>query len=355
MKKLLILIILAIGLVIESVSAQDDNGNLIYPTNFNVNNDQLVNGRIKFDSAFGANSVGISGTCGMIVSGVYKNYVTKIIAQVVFIDKDGVVKHSAPSMEFYKSNFMVNGVMTQISIAKPFEFNVGRGSMSGGHLELRYKYEFDAAANIPNLTQSGWAPAVTHNKEWFIHNKKYETIDLARTVFTGPNFICTEGVYNIVNPGNLTLENSANIATLNKIADNSYKINRIGNSAGSVTLKAVFQGKTYTKDILVGIPSSLNILSNAGGNMQGGATYGFHLEENYPLTSISWNITGGIILSGQGTNNISVKVDPNPFQTYNNLGISLQYTSDCGNGSGNKTFYIAPSGGTSPIDPGEPL
>ncbi|MGJ1264520.1 M12 family metallopeptidase [Sphingobacterium spiritivorum] len=173
-------------------------------------------------------------------------------------------------------------------------------------------------------------------------------------ITNGPLFICNEGIYT-VNAGTVTLENATNIATLSALGNNRYKVTRIGNSAGSVTLKAVFQGKTYTKDILVGIPSSLNILSNAGGNMQGGATYGFHLEENYPLTSISWNITGGIILSGQGTNNISVKVDPNPFQTYNNLGISLQYTSDCGNGSGNKTFYIAPSGGTSPIDPGEPL
>lgn len=170
-----------------------------------------------------------------------------------------------------------------------------------------------------------------------------------------PSSICNSGIYTVTSGTSVTLQYATNIANVTSLGNNQYRITRIGNSAGSVTLKAVFQGKTYTKDILVGIPSSLNILSNAAGNMQGGATYGFHLEENYPLTSISWNITGGIILSGQGTNNISVKVDPNPFQTYNNLGISLQYTSDCGNGSGNKTFYIAPSGGTSPIDPGEPL
>ena len=351
MKKLLILIILAIGLVIESVGAQDDNGNLIYPTNFNVNNDQLVNGRIKFDSAFGANSVGISGTCGMIVSGVYKNYVTKIIAQVVFIDKDGVVKHSAPSMEFYKSNFMVNGVMTQISIAKPFEFNVGRGSMSGGHLELRYKYEFDAAANIPNLTQSGWAPAVTHNKEWFIHNKKYETIDLARTVFTGSNSICNEETYTLVSPGAITLENAANVATLTRIDNNTYKITRIGSANGIVTLKSLLNGNAYTKDIAVGAVNN-SVLSGST-NLFKGNIY------TYSITNYNPNNTYEVILNGAGSYKRFLTLKKTDNQTYTidatnfpDMGLSIpfqlqiRYSSACGVSSYNSTnIYIRPGNG----------
>ncbi|SUI97850.1 Uncharacterised protein [Sphingobacterium spiritivorum] len=332
MKKFFILIILATGLFIESVSAQDDNGNLIYPTNFNVKNDQLSNGRIKFDSSSPVGSVGISGTCGMIVSGIYKNFVTKIIAQVVLIDKDGVVKHSAPSMEFYKSDFMINGVMTQISIAKPFEFNVGRGTMSGGYLELRYKYEFDAAANIPNLTQSGWAPAVTHNKEWFIHNKKYETIDLARTTFTGPNSICNEETYTLVSPGAITLENAANVATLTRIDNNTYKITRIGSANGIVTLKSVFNRNAYSKEIYIG-GSRISKISGPT-TVYSDQEYQYQLEFGGVATGqVTRFKASGTFLQDYTVNGNYIKIQTKPMlnnMTPKQILIEAVYQNECG-------------------------
>ncbi|MGJ1433040.1 hypothetical protein ACR79M_15810 [Sphingobacterium spiritivorum] len=222
-------------------------------------------------------------------------------------------------------------------------------------------------------TNTGWTtttttPSVTLNFDnetiqWLevvglgsaCQNQGIETrINISRiTSFSGPDFICNEEIYVLTSPGDITLENATNVATLTKLDDNTYKITRIGTATGEVKLKSVNGENSYSKNILVGIPSLVNIVSNSGSNLQGGGTYGFQVDKDYPFTSINWVVTGGTILSGQGTNNILVKVDPNPFQVYNNLGISFQYTSNCGNGLGNKTFYVAPSGGTTPIDPGD--
>lgn len=350
MKKFLILIILATGLFIESVSAQDDNGNLIYPTNFNVNNDQLVNGRIKFDSSSPSNVTKISGTYGLVVTGIYKDYVSVIVTNVVFVDKTGIVK-DYNNLQFSASDFLVNGVMTQISKFKAFDLNIRNSDMSGGHLELRYKYLFNPAVNIPNLTQSGWSPAVTHNKEWFIHNKKYETIDLARTVFTGPNSICNEETYTLVSPGAITLENAANVATLTRIDNNTYKITRIGSANGIVTLKSLLNGNAYTKDIAVGAVNN-SVLSGST-NLFKGNIY------TYSITNYNPNNTYQVILNGAGSYKrfLTLKKIDNQMYTidatnFPDMGLSIpfqlqvRYSSACGVSAYNPTnIYIRPGNG----------
>lgn len=60
-----------------------------------------------------------------------------------------------------------------------------------------------------------------------------------------------------------------------------------------------------------------------------------------------WTVWGGVILSGQGTNQVTVRTDKNTFNTLNNFGISIE-----ANGyQGGKSYYVAPSNGVeTPIE-----
>lgn len=72
------------------------------------------------------------------------------------------------------------------------------------------------------------------------------------TEITGPDNLCTEATYTITNPGTISLDNAAGIATLTALGNNQWKVTRIGQGTGSVTLKSVIGSKIYNYSIYVG-------------------------------------------------------------------------------------------------------
>lgn len=53
----------------------------------------------------------------------------------------------------------------------------------------------------------------------------------------------------------------------------------------------------------------------------------------------TWRITGGTIISGQGTDEISIKADVNPFNGYNQLYVSVENND----GINGKSYLVSPS------------
>ncbi|AIM36731.1 hypothetical protein KO02_08465 [Sphingobacterium sp. ML3W] len=112
------------------------------------------------------------------------------------------------------------------------------------------------------------------NLEWIMVQGKNSTcsslgasskMDISMsTIFSGPNDICSEGTYTLINPGTVTLENAAGIATLTSLGNNKWKVTRINGGNGIVKLKSTKSGKSYDYEIKVGGSINLGIESMVG-------------------------------------------------------------------------------------------
>jgi hypothetical protein len=151
------------------------------------------------------------------------------------------------------------------------------------------------------------------------------------------------------------LENATGIATLTDLGGGQYKITRVGSASGSVNLKAVKGSEEANRTIFIGNPTGQNIKDSSGlSTLQPNTVYNFYLEQGFDISSYSWSVTGGTIISGQNSNILEVRTDANPYQALNNLSITLNYVGSCGSGTIGVTRWVAPGGGDTP-DPGEIL
>jgi hypothetical protein len=104
-----------------------------------------------------------------------------------------------------------------------------------------------------------------------------------------------------------------------------------------------------TYNVQVGSPASINGLSH---NQIVCDNQYINLTSEYNYQSYNWTVLGGTVVSGQGTAEVTILTDNNPFQGYNNLSVSLNVTSTCMNGNGySETIAYVQNCGGGPIDP----
>lgn len=169
------------------------------------------------------------------------------------------------------------------------------------------------------------------------------------TEITGPDNLCTEATYTITNPGTISLENAAGIATLTALGNNQWQVTNNG-LGGDVTLKSTNGSKSYTKKIRVG--AYAKIVYNGGNSMPGGANAEIYADDVTGGT-YTWSVVGGVIVSGKYSQNVIVKPNANPSnKVSNNFSVSLTYTNSCGTSYLNASYTIPPNSGTE-IDYGE--
>lgn|GEM_PF-972904 len=78
-------------------------------------------------------------------------------------------------------------------------------------------------------------------------------INIAMTsTFSGPDNICTDGIYTIVNPGVISLQDALGIATLTDLGNNQWKVERVGTASGLISIISSVAGNIYRKLITVG-------------------------------------------------------------------------------------------------------
>lgn len=193
-----------------------------------------------------------------------------------FIDDNGIIQASSDIQTFTESDFSApNGTITSSGLKISY-LRISNTINRAGRLVVTYRVRNSAG---------------TWSDDFYNEADAIRVVVKKVTQFSGPDKICTEGTYTIINPGTVTIENATNIATLTKIDDNTYKITRIGGTSnyGVVTLKSIINGITYSKSITIGERYYINGYDAIGYD---GLTYSFYVAPGQHGTTYSWNISG---------------------------------------------------------------
>jgi hypothetical protein len=338
MKQLFITLIFIISIVFNSFSQNDDAGNLIYPNNFNISSHVVTNGFISYQNNISV----LKGSFGITVADIYKPYFSEI-KTMLFLKSKGLGNSvSIPGPSFKKEDFVVNGITYSSSKIKEFEINFYVNPLYDYELQVIYQYYFNPAVNLPNQTTAGWAPAVTHGKEWYTHNKKYGfSPQIDPTTISGPGTLCDEGNFIILNPGTVTLENASGIATLTALGNNQWKVTRTGQANGYVVLKSTKNNSQPTeKNIVIGTMTSGTISGQASLQLGESRTFTLNLLDN---TDYIWSINynPNVILTKNSATSITLSTTGSvPTGWSENIIIRAKAVSNCGTAENEVTKTI---------------
>lgn len=154
------------------------------------------------------------------------------------------------------------------------------------------------------------------------------------TSFVGPSQVCSESIYTITNPYTISLENASGIATLTVLGNNQWKVSRIGGANGKVILRSTYNGKTFDKEIAIGIPNPSivgpsEITAPPNGSIQ---DYSFSVNPT-PGATYQWSFEGSNNVSFQSSTTgysttILVKSHTGTAPYY--CKIRLKVTTECG-------------------------
>ncbi|UPZ35550.1 M12 family metallopeptidase [Sphingobacterium sp. PCS056] len=141
----------------------------------------------------------------------------------------------------------------------------------------------------------------------------------------GSNNTCSNEIYTILHPNTVTLENAIGVATLTSLGNNKWKVERIGNNSGLVTLKSINADNVIST-------STINI----GGDftftgrpiVNPGQIYTYTVDPS--VNNVTFSVGGATILS-QTSNTVRIRV----LNTASNgalpyVQISATGTSTCG-------------------------
>lgn len=148
--------------------------------------------------------------------------------------------------------------------------------------------------------------------------------------FIGPSQLCSEGTYTIERPGTVSLVNAAGIATLTALGNNQWKVTRIGNADGKVILRSTSNGKTFDKEIEIGVIAKGAISGNASLPLGESRTYTLALNGN---TDYKWSVSYNPNVTWTKLSPTSIKLSTTgsvPQGWSENITISAQAISSCG-------------------------
>lgn len=221
------------------------------------------------------------------------------------------------------------------------QFNIKPEAQTVGSFDFNSIMAYQSYPYMEKLDGSGWPG----NRDSLSSGDKQGLATLYGAKISGPDQICTEGIFT-VSSGALTIANSNGVATLTSLGNNRWKVTRIGNANGKIRLNSAYA--TY-KEVSVG--SYNDIINNGGTTMQGGINTTLFSEIS--STTYTWQVSGGIIVSGQGTQYIVVRPYVNgSTNVSNNFEVTVTYSDNCGTYTTAKTFWVPPGGG-GVLDPGE--
>ncbi len=176
------------------------------------------------------------------------------------------------------------------------------------------------------------------------------------SIITGPAQTCAEDIYTIVNPGIVTLENAANVATLTALGNNQWKVTRIGTANGIVKLRSTVNGRIYDKNIMVGGSTVIGFenldhleaydyetfkVLQGTGNMKYEGSMNLYNYESAGQTSYSWSL----VSKSAGSPIVSWTADGNYVQVSSKgsggwLVLQCVITNGCSIETRNYRFYF---------------
>ncbi len=179
---------------------------------------------------------------------------------------------------------------------------------------------------------------------------------------SGPGYICSSGTFNIPNAVRVELAGQTQTATIAKTGTNTYVLSRTGQNRGPVTINA-FDWAGRVKSMTTNVayasdPKYMLIPATLGQNyMNSGGGYHVSIDNSIPVTSCNWVVTGGNVVSGQGTNYMALQVNPNYGPGDQTITITANFSTPCDVSPNviSKTFIVRPAGTGGPGTPEDPI
>lgn len=200
-----------------------------------------------------------------------------------------------------------------------------------------------------NITDDGpkWISVQGKNSTCSSWGQSIKADIFTTTTFTGPSSICDEGTYTLINPGTVTLENAAGIATLTALGNNQWKVMRIGSAEGTVYLKSSIGVNIYNFPIEINSEMK-GTMTGPGGikqGMSGTITFTPLTGNNY--TNLAWTVDAGAHTSLQiDPYNLKITIPPNYplYDTYNgdDIIVTVKANGECGLMEKNYVLRILP-------------
>lgn len=150
------------------------------------------------------------------------------------------------------------------------------------------------------------------------------------TTFSGPDNLCDEATYTLINPGTVTLEDASGIATLTALGNNQWKVIRTGQTNGNVVLRSIIDGKSYDKEIKIGTITTGTISGQASLQLGESRTFTLNLLDN---TDYQWSISynPNVILTKNSATSITLSTTGSvPMGWSENIIIRAKAVSSCG-------------------------
>lgn len=118
----------------------------------------------------------------------------------------------------------------------------------------------------------------------------------------GSNNTCSNEIYTILHANTVTLENATGVATLTSLGNNKWKVERVGNNAGVVTLKAVNTDNVIST-ATINIGGSFSFTGRPIVNP--GQIYTYTVDPS--INNITFSVGGATIIS-QTSNTVRIRV-----------------------------------------------
>lgn len=214
-------------------------------------------------------------------------------------------------------------------IVKDFTIPANTVTTTNPKIEVLAKWRYYKEGYPHPDNNNGWTDWYNGGSTNFVLNNS----TLPEATFTGPSQICNEGTFSVTNPGTITLENASGIATLSSLGNNQWKITRIGTANGLVKLRSTSNGKTFDKDIEIGIVAKGSISGNAVLQLGESQTYTLALNGN---TDYNWSVTYNPNVTWTKLSATSIKLSTTgsvPMGWSENITISAQAVGSCGTSS----------------------
>ncbi|MCL7987683.1 hypothetical protein M8998_07010 [Sphingobacterium sp. lm-10] len=174
-----------------------------------------------------------------------------------------------------------NEFSSQLSTPKAYTIRL-QPNNKDGRLFLRYRYYgLDGAKWSANQSAGGWE---------VVYQAPQATI-------SGPDVICSNAIFEVANANSVTLGGTPGIATITKLSETTYRVQRTGSQSGTLTIHAQNTNAANTsvyKNILIGS----QITGVQWENVNGAGSFTFSLiadgQVGAPLSaiqSVDWTVT----------------------------------------------------------------
>ncbi|WP_166336570.1 hypothetical protein [Sphingobacterium chungjuense] len=259
-------------LLLSMLKVQGQNGQVTTRGDI-ISAGYLFGGQIRF-----TDQSNITQITGMVTFGKDVGLTVSPMVQAIFVLRR---PNGAEVLVSDSIRIAANEFSSQLSTPKAYTIRLQPNNKEG-RLFLRYRYYgLDGAKWSTNHSAGGW-------------NVEYQA---PQATIIGPEVICDNATFEVANANSVTISGTPEIATITKLSETTYRVQRVGSQSGTLILHAQntdFANTSAYKNILIGS----QISGVDWGNVNGTGSFTFSLvaqgQVGAPLSaiqSVNWTVS----------------------------------------------------------------